>query len=513
MPTRRPRRSTASMIVALCAGALLATLPMTAAVASIDDATSNQTTQSERPLPAAATSVTTSEGTDGAFALAAQEEFFATPCAGSTATDPTTSGPAFYPNLLLVSGERLDNFNAGHSVPLYDAAGFGDISYPPLCAVFFDAASGLAVSEWMFCTDIRSSVCGDVGPDGALTEDLVPVQPVTEVGTNPRLSSDQERVISWLIHNGFPFNGDGYYSWGGVTNATAAGSTNERYALQTLIWCVSDPVAASATGSEAERATTCEQSLPASEQERLLDLALPRAEYSLAVTPEALTVPAGETARVTVRTNVFETAITLASDPSSALTLCDSTEDATFVNGELVIGGTSGSQPAEVDICVTPSDDAAVTIAATVTPPANDHLIWNQSSNNAEIECQVFAGFRADRAVALSASATISTIDEDGPDTTTEPTDPSAPGETVEPSQTTQPSGEAPGPVESGEAVESNAPSAPAPTQETATESSQAQDAEQLAATGHSSPVALFLVLALIAFAIGAGLVIRTARQ
>lgn len=62
--------------------------------------------------------------------------FTADPCAGTTSSDPTTSGPAGteLENLLRVTGSRLDAFDAGAVVPLYDSSGFADdAAYPPLC--------------------------------------------------------------------------------------------------------------------------------------------------------------------------------------------------------------------------------------------------------------------------------------------------------------------------------------------------------------------------------------------
>ncbi|MFI5425527.1 hypothetical protein [Aeromicrobium sp. UC242_57] len=110
--------------------------------------------------------------------------FDAPRCDGTTSRDPAT-GDGDVDNLLSVFGGRLAAYNAGGVVPLYDSSGYATGAYPPLCGVRYVASAGGPVSEWMFCTDLKSHVCGDTDEDGNLTEGSTPVDPLEKKATNP----------------------------------------------------------------------------------------------------------------------------------------------------------------------------------------------------------------------------------------------------------------------------------------------------------------------------------------
>ena len=331
------------------------------------------------------------------------EAFAAAECSGETILDPATSGPGTFPNLLTVSGGRLDSYNAGGAVALYSSFGDGIDAYPPLCAVRYVDGVG-PVSEWMFCTDILSKVCGDVGPDGQPQEDGVDVNPKTELPANPRLDSEDERIISWLIQNGLAFTGTGAYSWSGATQARSDGTVDERWALQTLIWCISDPEAGSAS-SEPDRMTTCADSLPEEERARILALTAPN---PVVLTIEATTSPVaiGATATATLVTNVTGSPIHVTITPTASLSLCDADAPATLEAGELTVDP-SGDASVEVELCVTSSAAGPIVIEATTDPVLSTQLGWQQSQDNEGIVCQVYAVYVPERRSATTASVEV----------------------------------------------------------------------------------------------------------
>lgn len=100
-------------------------------------------------------------------------------CEGSMGNpDPRINeAGAVVSNAALVIGERLDAYNQGRIVPLYDAWGttilmqadtgtppnaagvvqidpnYDFAAYPPICGTRYEPSAGGAISEWMFCTD------------------------------------------------------------------------------------------------------------------------------------------------------------------------------------------------------------------------------------------------------------------------------------------------------------------------------------------------------------------------
>lgn len=140
---------------------------------------------------------------------------------------------------------------------------------------------------------------------------------------NPRLSPDQEKIIAWLIRNGHEYHGEGYYGpeWSFGDEGRAVGSSSDRLALQALMWCVSDwPEADSDYESERDRYASCEASLPAEEQARILALV-----PDVPVTHLELADPSGEA----VVTEPGEVELSVSTRPAvrSALTWNQSVTD------------------------------------------------------------------------------------------------------------------------------------------------------------------------------------------
>lgn len=344
-------------------------------------------------------------------------EFQAAQCAGSTEFNPTVNSGSIIPDATLVFGERLTSYNAGRIVPLYDAYGgtaliepdgsvnTSNAGYPPICGVRYESVAGGPVSEWMFCTDRESQACGDTNEFGQIVDhDGNPLNPMDALPANPRLAPtpDKERLIAYLIQHGHSYSGVGDQSWGGVTEARSDLSTNERLALQTLVWCISDPD----LGGSTDFAATCEATLPASEQTRLMTLIPNDPELTLTMSPAATQLHLGETARFYITTNIFNQPITLALGGTASATweVCEG--DATINGPLLTITGTDPSSPSTVTICATSSTVGSALISAEATPASLTHIGWSQSRGNSSVPpCQVFATFHTVQRLVLTGNA------------------------------------------------------------------------------------------------------------
>lgn len=171
-------------------------------------------------------------------------------CPGSTDSDPAiAAGPIS--DLTRVSDRRLARYNAGQTVVLYDARGTNSpISTPALCSLRYDSSSGGPVTEWRFCLGVSFHGC----------------ELRSAVGANPQLTADQDRIIASLIDHGHSYQPSTGYLFGGVTQAISAGSTEQRRALQHLVWCISEPTLL----GDPAFVTLCAVNLPAAEQQRIL---------------------------------------------------------------------------------------------------------------------------------------------------------------------------------------------------------------------------------------------------
>lgn len=327
-------------------------------------------------------------------------EFKAPRCAGTTTSDPA-AGDGAVDNLLRVFGGRLAAYNAGGVVPLYDSFGFNVGAYPPLCGVRYVASVGGPVSEWMFCTDLKSHVCGETDADGNLVEGTTPVDPFKKLPTNPKLSPSQEKVIAYLVQHGHSYDGVGNQSWGGVTSAVANETSNKRAALQSLIWCVSDTPPA---GSDLE--TTCANSMDAAEQARILALVPGNPTVTLDFDTSGSALAVGDTAKFKLTTNLFDQSITVAQTGTATapLTVCEGT--ATLVDGTLTVAGNGSAAARSITLCAKATTSGGTNVAASATPASTTHIGWNQSPTVVDGKaCQVFAAFYSDQQADVSDSA------------------------------------------------------------------------------------------------------------
>lgn len=332
----------------------------------------------------------------------ATQDFLAARCPGQTFADPTIGGSdgssAAVPNLLSVFGQRRVDYNAGLVVPLYDGYGVNDDNgFPAVCGVRYSAVTGGPVSEWLFCTDYFSHVCSGTDAQGnTLVELGKPVSAYArKPAGNPRLSNnpDKEALIAYLVRHGHSYAGTGYFSYNSVATAVAGDSSTSdtRSALQALVWCISDPVAASPTGVEAERAQTCADNMGPAEQTRLL--ALIPAAPQLTLTGPSGTTTVGQSGTLTLRTNIFTEPLMLTVGAGATVTVASG--PATLVGGRLTVTGTNAATPAVVTLSVTSNAVRTVSVSAAGRAVSSDDIHWNQSDGigSDNDPCQVYANF------------------------------------------------------------------------------------------------------------------------
>ena len=336
------------------------------------------------------------------------DPFQAAECVGTTNSDPTQDA-GVVADLTSVFGQRLTDFNAGKVVVLYDSWGGNDLAgYPPACATRYVEGQG-AVSEWMFCTDIKSHTCAGTDEEGRLLNQNGEVIPGLDAqGSNPRLTNDQQKLIAYLIQNGHSYEGFGYYSWNGVTEGTAVGSFDNRAALQTLIWCVSDvPDRASSEGSVVARADTCDASMDPAEQARLLALIPDDPTIELDFDASTQTLRPGDTATFDLTTNVYGQPIDITAT-GVAGTLAVLSGAATLSGDVLTVEGADPTVSTTVTLGFTSATAGAVTLSAEATPASLTHIAWNQSPGLSDgVPCQVFATFNEDRQFVVEDDATV----------------------------------------------------------------------------------------------------------
>lgn len=354
------------------------------------------------------------------------EPFNAPLCASSpvngTASDPTDADGAIS-DLTTVFGARLDAYNAGKVVPLYDSWGMNAGAFPPLCGTRYVESAGGPVSEWMFCTDMMSHTCGETLEDGSLVGErndggLIPISPLEPQVKNPKLSAEQERVISYLVQNDHSYTGFGGYESYGATTATANQGSNERVALQYLIWCISDPNHPELAGFD----QTCEFNMGLAEQNRILALTPQNASVSLAFSGSNQNLAVGQTVQFVLTTNVYNQPISVTSSPAGAFQVCGGTAD---LDGDtLTVAGTDSSVTTAITLCYSAQSAGETSITASATPAAVTHLTWDQSTElvpgTLDKPCQVFGTFRttADTAVTASADAVFAPAATTAPATT-----------------------------------------------------------------------------------------------
>ena len=295
-------------------------------------------------------------------------EFYAPLCEGTTPSDPrnsrTVNPSALDGDLTRMFGKRLDAYNEGRVVPLYDNTGRNG-NNSPSCGVRYVEGIG-PVSEWMYCTDATSQYCTTTLRDGSLSQDgNSSIPPMDWLSGNKRLSADEQTIISYILRHDL--------TYGGKTASNTDDDT--RNTRQGLVWCVSDW----------DHCTEMNDS----RQKSILELAKTEAAAptaSLSITPESASLPAGETAELEVTSNIIDKAISVRST-GGKVEVCGG--NATLVDNVLTIksGGTA-------TLCVT-SDSAShftLELEAAGTPDYSNLINWAQSPGT-RTSCQVYATF------------------------------------------------------------------------------------------------------------------------
>lgn len=353
--------------------------------------------------------------------------FTADECEGTTDADPKNPVPVdanhhagAVPDLTVVFGARLDAYNAGKLAVLYDTYGANDwrisdgasVAYPPLCVVRHVDGVG-AVSEWMFCTDYFSHVCGGTDVDGRLMhEEGDPLAPLERIAANPKLSLEQERMISYLIKNGHTYSGTGYFAFGGTPTAERGLDSNARAALQVLVWCISDPVdPLDANPTEVNRATTCADNMSTAEQARILAMTPEAPEAQLAFDGQPGELAIGEIGEFVLSTNLYEQPITITLTRGAAVVTA-SGPGASLVGNQLTVSGSDPDVVTQVRLQVAATSAGHIGLSATATPASRTDLSWNQTPQQPVdgIDCQVFAKFDTVASIQLESLASTEVV-------------------------------------------------------------------------------------------------------
>ncbi|NMM88506.1 hypothetical protein B2J88_29845 [Rhodococcus sp. SRB_17] len=339
--------------------------------------------------------------------------FTASACEGTDTADIVPGS-----NELVIDGQRLENYNDGNVVPLYNNGYVdGRSVVAPVCGVREVDGVGPR-SEWMYCTDIDLDTCDEVNggrpgytPEGDRHNELSfeTVGPTIPVAGNDRLNDDQELVISYLLQNPHPFTAL-------TPNGVADDSTdNNRVNRQLLVWCISDWEGGRHQFGDGTEMVDCDADLGSAEQSRILEIMKAEPILGIELTrPTAGTVANGDKATFTVSTNLYGKRLTVNVPTGAKVELCEPSSNAKLTGNTLVVTG-SGNDSTDVKLCVTSPAGGNVKVSVSGTPSSHESIHWN----NAGAECQVFATFDTVQQDKLAGDATVTFDTTTAPTTTT----------------------------------------------------------------------------------------------
>lgn len=296
---------------------------------------------------------------------------------------------------LTITGEEEEWVLAGNTAILYNSNNNMPVSNLPACVARM--AGNTPVADWAYCTDFHKGTCFEAG-----------FTPLSSVTGNPKfdpsedpLGPDKERVIAYLARNGYPIADPP--SIGSSAADETDGAT--RWALQLLIWCVSEAPPGQKTSDDWYDGegfdTACTLNFTDDDFDAVLEM-LP-ADPTLSVTRlGAGTLPAGSTATFRITSNVVSDPIELDLPGGATMEVCGG--DATLIGDTLQIGGTDDGTDREIDICVTSDSPGQVQLAASTAPSAGQTMTWVWSGDN---DCQVFGSWATTDAATLSDSASV----------------------------------------------------------------------------------------------------------
>lgn len=367
------------------------------------------------------------------------EPFQAPLCTGETENDPRNDpNPYVITDWTQMFGERITDYNAGRMVVLYDTSGRGSGELPA-CGTRHEAGIG-ASSEWMYCTDFTSKTCTNIDTDGSLVEEGVPVDPLEDIGSNPRLTADQERLVRHILTTEIPVE-----TLSGpviISDATEL----SREARQHAVWCITDysPEMVNDYSPEPIKRLgfLCDTNFSEAQVQAMLD-SLPEDpvfESVLSTSSSSTAIEPGETVEVEVTSNVYDTPITVEA-PGAEVSVCPASEGlAAIVDGQLVLS--PSELPTEtVRLCVTWQAAGTHDIDFSVTPDASTTraLSWVQSPTLIDgIPCQVYSNFNSVSGMTLTSNLLVNVeapVEPVDPVDPIEPVDPVDPVESVEPGE------------------------------------------------------------------------------
>nr|WP_218681456.1 hypothetical protein [Rhodococcus qingshengii] len=297
---------------------------------------------------------------------------------------------------LVIDRGRLADYNDGQVVPMYynrHPDPMEPIAPGTVCGVFELPGVG-PTSEWMYCTDKALKICGQTTPEGEsgywTGTEWVVTGSAKPLAGNPRLTQDQQLIISYLLQNPHPYVGKN-----GVTGIADNSNSWNRSNRQELVWCISD-------GSSE---TDCEASLGPAERARIL--AIMKSTPVLTISGHADSeIGIGESATFTVSTNLYGIPLTVNAPAGEAVTLCEPGAGATLTGNTLTVTGTDPAGT-DVHLCVTADAPGDVTISVAGQPNSHEKIRWNQS----DPVCQVFATFETELPARISDSASVTFVD------------------------------------------------------------------------------------------------------
>ncbi|WP_460802050.1 hypothetical protein [Microbacterium sp. GXF6406] len=341
--------------------------------------------------------------------------FSAELCAGETNNAPSAAA-------VNISGPRLEAYNSGEIVPMYNSQGtmIADAA-PPLCAVYYDSTTGSPVSTWMFCSNFELHTCGGTNGNNELVQQLTADESPTGVAgpvvipfptdiEPDHLDERQKNAIKALTSEGHVIN----HPFLGEKLIRADGTTADRASLQEMVWCVSEP-------------NDYHCYAPFLTEEDIDALAARGVELTaqVAVNTDLATVPAGSTIRWDVTTNAIDVPMSVIAD--SEVTVCeDSADAATVVDGLLTVSGTVG-ESTTVSLCSTASDEGTYNFEIN-RDGVGARFVQSQNDGILDRDCQVFGlyeaeGFSAQMTVGVLADDETDGTDADGANNDTEAVD------------------------------------------------------------------------------------------
>ena len=298
---------------------------------------------------------------------------------------------------------------AGKAVPLYDNSGFNGSSVPFCTTRLVD---GELRSAWSFCTDRQRAACFGRGQ-------LSPQTGSRRLQAD-ELGREKEQVISYLALHGYVVRDPRALGVSELAAGTSAGLADrmQRFAIQRLIWCISETAGVRTSGTAA-----CRGNFDDDDFRTVLSRA--PARPILAVTREgAGDVAPGDVVRFRVTTNLVGQPIALHWNAAArGIAVCEG--DAALRDGTLTIG--DGAAPGSIVLCLT-ADEGEMELDVQATPPTRERLVWYW---NGDDNCQVFAHFDAAPEATLDATVRARSVRQTPP---TPPVPPTPPTPTVPPS-------------------------------------------------------------------------------